>query len=213
MAKIKLENIDLDDIYEFMEHGDVNNAPKEIVEYLDLLDKVRGMIRRVKEFGTKESLIKHLILVDGFSRYLANKLYEDTQNYFHSNTNITKQAWRNIYAEKVENLATAATLSAQSPEDFDRASRILTRAYKMRQLDVPEPPALPKELFEKPIKIYAMDAAFLGEEPINRLELARQIDSMDVFNEKEKELLKQEAGINQIKLFDHESQELRKPER
>jgi len=133
--------------------------------------------------------------------------------YFYKGNSISKKVWRNIYAAKLENLATAAELSATSNQDFERASRIWERAGKMRQLELVDPPEIPKEAFAKPYKVYAMDAEFLGEKPINRIELARQIDSMEDYTPDEKELLKQEAAINPIKLFDNVKEELRQPER
>lgn len=213
MAKIKIEDIDIGDVYEFMETGDVNDAPEHIVEYLHLIDKIHGMYLRTRQFGNKEQVLKHLILVYGFSRYKGEKLYNEMLTYFYKGNSLSKKIWRNIYAEKIENNATAAELTATCNQDFERASRIWERAGKMRQLELVDPPEIPKEAFAKPYKVYAMDAEFLGEKPINRLELARQIDEMEDYTPDEKELLKQEAAINPIKLFDNDKEELRQPER
>lgn len=213
MAKISIHDIDIGDVYEFMETGDVNDAPEHIVDYLQLIDKIHGMYLRTRQFGNKEQVLKHLILVDGFSRYKADKLYDEMLGYFYKGNNITKKVWRNIYAAKIENNATAAELSATCNQDFERASRIWERAAKVRQLDLVDPPEIPKEAFAKPYKVYAMDATFLGEKPINRLELARQIDALEDFTPGEKELLKEDAAINPIKLFDNGKEELRQPER
>lgn len=203
---INLDNIDLQDIYIFMENGDVKNAPEEVVFYLQLLDKIHGMHQRRLQYGTEEAILKHLILVDGFSRYKAKQLYDEMLEYFYKSTNVSKDVFRNIYAERMENLATAAEVMAKTPEDFDRASRIYERAGKMRQLDLVDPPQFPKELLQKPIKIFAMEAEFLGQPKINRLELAKQIDGLDELSEAEKILLKQDAAIEPIILFGNEQE-------
>lgn len=213
MAKrINIDDIDIQDIYAFMENGSVTNAPAEIVYYLELLDKTNGLQRRIRQYGTREAVIKHLMITEDLSRYKASVIYDETLEYFYRSESISKAAWRNIYAEKIDNLITAATLSAKSTEDFDRITRMQLRAAKIRQLDVPEPPVIPKELFDKPIKIYAMDPEFLGEEKINRLELARQIDEFEEFTIVEKNLLKQDAAIIPIKLFDNDQEIHRRPE-
>jgi hypothetical protein len=204
--KINLDDIDLQDIYIFMENGDVKDAPEDVVYYLQLLDKIHGMHQRRLHYGTEEAILKHLILVDGFSRYKAKQLYDEMREYFYKSSNVSKDVYRNIYAERMENLATATELTAKTPEDFDRASRIYERAGKMRQLDLVDPPQLPKELFQKPIKIFAMDPEFLGQPKINRLELAKQIDELDELSESEKLLLKQDAAIEPIKLFNNEQE-------
>lgn len=213
MKKINIDDIDIQDIYSFMETGDVQNAPEEIVYYLGLLDKVHGMHLRILQYGTKEAILKHLAIVDGLSRYKADQVYYEMLEYFYGDKKISKQSWRNIYAEKMDNLATAAALISKTPEDLDRTSRMVERAGRMRQLDLVDPPSFPKELLQKPYKVYAMDASFLGEEKINRTELARQIDELPDYTSGERLLLKQDAAIEPIILFNNEQENSRKSER
>lgn len=210
--KIDISEIDIQDIYSFMENGNVKSAPPEIVRYLELLDKTHGMQLRIAQYGNREHVLKHLMIVEEISRYKASLIYDEALEYFYRSSGISKASWRNIYAEKMDNLITAATLIAKTTEDFDRITRMQTRVAKIRQLDVPEPPQLPKELFDKPIKVYAMDAEFLGETKINRLELARQIDELEELTPVEKEILKEDAAILPIKLFENDKENFRKPE-
>jgi hypothetical protein len=211
--KISIDDIDLQDVYSFMEHGSANDAPEEIVRYLTLLDKVHGMHLRIRQYGTKQHIIKDLNITEGLSAYKAEQVYSEMLEYFYKDINISKQIWRNIYAEKLDQLITASFLMAKSQEDLDRVSRIIERAGKMRQLDTIDPPSFPKELLQKPYKVYAMDTSFLGEEKINRLELAKQIDELPDYSTAERLLLKQDAGIEQIKLFNNEQEDIRKSER
>ena len=214
MKKINFEDISLDDIYEFMETGNVADAPEDLVEYLTVLETMHKMFLRIAHFGTKEAILKHIMITrPTISRYKANELYNDMLIYFYSDDTVPKKVYRNIYARRQDDIATAITLMAKTPEDLDRASRVGERAYKMRDLETVDAPELPKELFEKPIKIYSMDASFLGEQPINRTLLAKSIDELEDFSPAEKMLMKQDAAIEQIKLFDNEQEDLRKPER
>lgn len=212
--KINFDDISLDDIHEFLETGDATNAPEAIVEYLKLLEAMHLMFLRINHFGNKETILKHAMITrPGMSRYKANEIYNDMLVYFYSDDTIPQKVYRNIYARQQDDIATAIKLMAKTPEDLDRASRVTERAYKMRGLDMPEPPEIPKELFDKPIKIYAMDASFLGEAPINRALLAKQIDDLEDFSPGEKMLMKRDAAIEPIKLFNDEQEDLRKPER
>ncbi|MFY0481458.1 hypothetical protein ACI6PS_02535 [Flavobacterium sp. PLA-1-15] len=213
MAKINIDEIDIQDIYEFMQTGNVKDAPEDVVRYLELLDKIHGMHLRILDFGTRESIIKHLILTEDLTRYKASLIYDEALEYFYRDSKISKNAWRNIYASKIDNLATAATLMAKDVADLDKITRMTQRAGAMRQLDVPEPPVFPKELFEKPIKVYAMDPEFLGETKINRISLAKQIDELEDLSVIEKEILKQDAAITQITLLPDESENKRRQER
>lgn len=211
--KINIDDIDIQDIYSFMETGSANNAPPEIVFYLEILDKIHGMHLRILQYGNVEAIIKHLNIVHGFSHYKAKQLYYEMLEYFYRDLKISKKVLRNMYAEKMDNLANATQVIAKTPEDFDRASRMFERAGKMRQLDLPDPPTFPKELLAKPIKVYAMDTSFLGEEKINRLELAKQIDELPDYSTAERLALKQDAALEPIKLFNNEQEDIRKPER
>lgn len=211
--KVNIDDIDIQDIYSFMENGSAENAPEEIVRYLKLLDRVHGMHLRIRQYGTEEHIIKDLIITEEVSKYKAKQIYYDMLEYCYRDTQLSKQVLRNVYSEKQDNLITAATLMAKSVDDVAKVSLMIERVMKGRQLDIVDPPPIPKEAFAKPIKVYAMDSDFLGLEKINRLELAKQIDELPEFSTNEKSLLKQDAGIEQIKLFDNEQEELRKPER
>ena len=46
-----INDIALEHVYDFMEKGSLNNAPQEIVDYLQMLDKIRGMFLRIDTFG------------------------------------------------------------------------------------------------------------------------------------------------------------------
>lgn len=213
--KINIDDITLDQIQEFLETGNVENAPPKFVAYLKVLEAMHGMFLRIRHFGNKEAILKHVILTHPeleLSLYKAGNLYADMIEYFYADAEISKKAFRNLYATRVDRLATAAEVLSETIEDFDRASRMWTRAYKMRALDTVDAPEIPKEAFAKPVKVYVMDPTFLGEEKINRLEVARQIDELDL-SEPKKLLLKQDAAIEPIKLFDNEQESHRKPER
>ena len=204
--KINLDNIDLQDIYEFMETGNPENAPEEVVYYLQLLDRIHGMHLRILQFGNSRAIIKHLMITEEISQYYAQKLYDEMREYFYRDSGVSKQVYRNIYAQRMEDLAVAATIISKSPEDKDRVTRMYERIGKMRQLDLVDPPELPPVIFEKPINVFAMDIEFLGEEKINRLELARQIDELEGYTTSERTKLKQDAALEPQKLFKDESE-------
>jgi hypothetical protein len=54
----------LDDIYRFMETGNPDNAPQEVVDYLQLLQRVHGMILRIDIHGSKQAVLKHIEITE-----------------------------------------------------------------------------------------------------------------------------------------------------
>ena len=206
-----INEISLDHIYDFMEKGNLNNAPEEIVLYLEMLDKIRGMFLRIDVFGTKESIVKHLMLVDKISRYKAMQLCDEAQQYFYSDSKISKQAWRTIYAEKAEKMINFAMLTVKNPTDAAKVVKMLLDVAELRGINLPEQEELPAELFQPPWVIYSADAEFLGlETKANRHRLAEMIDAFPELTEKQRVQIKREAQILPIKVFPNEQEDGRK---
>ena len=208
--RLRLEDISLDHIYDFIENGNPDDADPAIVEYLEQLDKVRGMKLRFDRWASKDAIIGHLIKVDGMTRYLANQLYNDALQYFYCDSTISKEAWRNLYAEDQEKDIAVARMLAKDASDFAKISKMRKELAELRGLFKDDPEELPEEWFQKPWKLYAMDAEFLGMPAIDRPKLAKQIDTLPELTEKERELIKREAAIMTPKLFLDESENPRK---
>ena len=206
-----INEISLDHIYDFMEKGNLNNAPEEIVLYLELLDKIRGMFLRIDVFGTKEAIVKHLMLVDKISRYKAMQLCDEAQQYFYSDSKISKQAWRTIYAEKAEKMINFAMQTVKNPTDAAKVVKMLLDVAELRGINLPEQEELPAELFKPPWVIYSADAEFLGlETKANRHRLAEMIDAFPELTEKQRVQIRREAQILPIKVFPNEQEDGRK---
>ncbi len=205
-----IDNIDLQDIYEFMEKGSVSNAPPEIVHYLELLDKVRGMMLRIDQFSNDEAIIKQLLLVDGLSRYKAAKVIDEAREYFYKDTAVSKKAWRNIYAQKAEKMLHFAMLSVKDAKEAIAVIKSIRDLVDIRGLNEPEQEELPDELFQRPMKLYSLDASISEfTSPADRNKLAKFIDELPELTEREKERIKQEALCLPLTIFPNEQENVR----
>ena len=74
MAKINeiIDSLNLDDVISFCQNGNPNNAPEGIAEYLELLDKTRGMIVRFDKYPNDNVIVKSLMITDKLSQAKAN---------------------------------------------------------------------------------------------------------------------------------------------
>jgi hypothetical protein len=206
-----IENIDLQDIYEFMEKGSVSDAPPEIVQYLALLDKVRGMLDRIDQFSNDEVIIKHLMLVDELSRYKAKKVIDEAREYFYKDTTVSKKAWRNIYAAKAEKMLHFAMLTVKDAKEAIAVIKSIRDLVDIRGLNEPELEQLPDELFLKPMKLYSLDANISEfTSPADRNKLAKFIDELPELTEREKIRIKQEALCLPLTIFPDEQENPRK---
>jgi hypothetical protein len=207
---MKIEDVTLDQVYEFMERGNVNNTPQHIVDYLLLLDKTMGMIRRIDMYGNREAVVKHLRLVDGLSDHKASKIYNEAIEYFNIDNEISKDAWRNFYADKMEKVINFSTLIMKDVADASKVVKMLLDVATLRQVNVPDAEKLPDNFFDKPVNLMSLDANIFEFGKANRQGIEAFIDSMPDLTEKEKIRIKQETLILPLKLFPDESENPRK---
>lgn len=193
-----------DQLITFIETGAEGNLPEEMVEYITLLELIRGLHMR---FRSRKAIINLLQKKPyELSYYLASKRYTEAINFFYLDHEIKKDAWRNLYAEKLDRAADLVLSTATTSKDVDIYKNIIYAAMEARQLGKEDKEELPEEIFEKKIKIYTINPEELGRERPNRNLLASKIDNYNI-PEKEKERLKSEAGITDIKIFPDESAE------
>lgn len=210
MAK-KLLDYKLDDLYEWIESG---KAPEgELALYVNLLDKIRGMMQRKDIYGNKEAIIKHLInFEEGMTRYKAVQFYSESIEYFNTQTIISQRAWRNLYADELDRLYDLAVSLAQTTGDSEKASKIKERAAKIRGLDQEEPEKIPASLFTRPNKIYTMDMNMFEAGAVDRTEAIAWVEENGKkLTAKAIDRIKQEIGFaEKIKIFYDETEDPRK---
>jgi len=208
---MKIDDVDINDVYEFMERGSMSQAPERIVQYLDLLDKVRGMHMRIDQFSSSEAIIKHLMMVDKLPRMKAKKVYEDAMEYFYCDTHISKAAFKNIYADKLDKLINFGMLTMKDNSDAQKVGKLILDVVAVRGLHEADKEELPEELFKQPIKVYTANAESLGLPAANRVRLRELIDKLPELTEKERIRIKQEADIDgSFKVFPDEQEDPRK---
>ncbi len=207
-----IDQINLRDIYDFMETGNPANAPVHIVAYLDLLDMVRGMFLRIDKWGSKESIVKHLMTVKKLSRYKAMQVCDEAQEYFYCDSKISKAAWKNIYADKMEKMINFAMLTVKDVNDAQKVVKMLLDVSVLRGVNEEDKEELPAEMFQAPFVVYTWDTEALEMPKVNRQRLAEMIDAYPELTEKEKIRIKQEALIPgyKLKIFPNEQEDPRK---
>lgn len=206
-----INDLDLQDIYNFMENGSVDNAPPEIVAYLSLLDKVRGMLLRIDRYANDEMVIKDLMVTERLSRYRAKKIIGEAREYFYCDNVVSKSAWRNIYAEMMHKVISFSMLTMKDLGDAEKVTKMIERVAKIRQLDLVDVPDIPDEAFQKQLVVYTTDAAALGMTTVDRNRLKELIDDkFPTMTEKERERIYQEADITPFKAFPNDQENPRK---
>lgn len=207
---MNIDQVDLQDIYDFMERGNPKNAPQHIVDYLELLDKVRGMIIRIDQYGSKDIVVKHLMVSKGLSRYKASQVYDEAVEYFYVSQRVSKSAWKNVYADKMDKMINVSMQLVRTVDDARKVVQMLKDVGDMREVHIEDKDNLPEELFKAPVVVYTLDPEDLGLPKANRNLLAKIIDELPELTEKERLRIKQEADVLPLKVFQDEQENPRK---
>ena len=125
-----LRDISLDEIYDFIENGIASEQNSEIMEYMLLMEKVRGMMLRIDKYPSKNAVINHLTKVNKYSPPFARKVYSQAVEYFYSDTIISKAAWRNVYAEQMEKVVSFAIGAMKDTSDASKVAKMIRGKHK-----------------------------------------------------------------------------------
>lgn len=192
---MEIEDNKYDALLAFMETGARGDLQQEMVDYLSILELIRGLHM---QFNSKDTIVNFLQKQPySLSYFISIKYYSDAINFFYLDNQIKKQAWRNVYAEQLDRAADLVLKTATTSKDLDIYKNIKLAAANMRQLDQPEQDDIPEEFFKKPIKMYVLDPELVGRKRANRNLLAKHIDSLDI-PETDKMRLKSDAMITDV---------------
>lgn len=206
-----IDNVTLDDIYRFMETGNPDNAPIEIVAYLEVLTRVHGMILRIDKFGSREAVIKHLTVGEKISRLKASQLYSEAIEYFYVDKEVSKKAWANFYASIIDQEINFIRQTKKDSSDSKRVAELAKIAAEMRGVYNEDKEELPPEIFQKQNVIYTTNIADLGLPKVDRNRIKEMIDTkFGQLTEKERQRLYQEADIIPFKALPNEQEDPRK---
>jgi hypothetical protein len=190
-----IEESKYDLLLAYIDTGANKDLPQEMIDYISILELIRGMHMR---YENRQAIVKFLQQPPySLSYYQATQRYSEAVNFFYLDHDIKKQAWRNLYAEKLDRAADLVLKTSSSAKDIDIYKNIIYAAMEARGLSRPDNEDIPKELFQKPVKIYSLDPTQLGRKRANRIDLAKHIDLLDI-PEAEKQRARADAMIEDI---------------
>ena len=156
-SRIDFEALDSHQIERILKTGDLDSLTPAEREYFNLMELVRGLRARMMMPGgnrivTKAGIIKVLKSdVYGLSDWMARRVYSDALNFFYSVDDVTPRAWRNLYAERLDNMANLSASMGKMKE----ARSFMVEAAKLRGCYEDQAPEIPQELLDAaPTVIY-----------------------------------------------------------
>ena len=203
-SRIDFEALDSRQIERILKTGDLESLTPAEREYFDLMELVRGLRARMmmpsgNRIVTKAGIIKVLKSdAYGLSDWMARRVYSDALNFFYSVDDVTPRAWRNLYAERLDNMANLAASMGKMKE----ARNFMVEAAKLRGCYDGQAPEIPQELLDAaPTVIYTANPESMGAPKADRKELEAFIDSIPDIPEISLRRVKEDAGIKKRNLL------------
>ena len=182
-----------DTLQDYIASGCTMELTADELDYYNTLYALVGINRKYGKDNAIAFLMHEPFNVE---RLRARKMYSEAINLFYLNDTIENNAHRNMMFDNLMKAAQVVLQNAVSSKDMEVYGHLNIQAAKIKQLDKPDP-VKPKEIDEKPIKIYDLNPEAVGLDAANRQILAAQIDSVDL-PEREKVRLKRDANIVDI---------------
>lgn len=201
----EFDNIELDFLVAFLETGQTENVPDHVVAYMEMLEKIWGMSRRMFEFPNDSAIISHIMILYKFKRPKAMQLVKDAMLYFSRETMMPNEVHRSKLADLGMKAFVGAIRLAKSSRDFKDSFMILIELGKFLGWDTTQMDE-DDENFIRQLQIVSSDITMFGFEKVGRQELGTMIDALPDVSEKMKQVAKAEVdGIPFKMLFGSEN--------
>lgn len=174
-----------------VEKGETSELPESIVKYYDQVEYIRTLYNK---FNSKNYILSLVRLKwPEVSFYMASKLFNECLNFFNLDNSVKVEAWGNIYADRLDNMAMICT----EMNDFETARRLTNDAANLRGVGKDKPAQLPEGMLDRRVILYVMDPEKLGIPKVDRRDLAEFIDKIEV-TEFQKEKLRMDAQVTDV---------------
>lgn len=164
---------------------------------LDYYNALYALVGINRKYGKDNAIAFLMHEPFNVERMRARQMYSEAINLFYLNDTIENNAHRNMVFDNLMKAAHVVLQNAVNSKDMEVYGNLTVQAARIKQLDRPDP-VKPKELDEKPFKVYDLDPEKVRLLSANRNLLAAQIDSMPDIPSREKVRLKRDANVVDI---------------
>ncbi|GEM_PF-2526159 len=188
----EFDNIELDYLIAFLETGETQNVPPEIIAYMEMMEKIWGLSRRMFEFPNYQAIINHLMILYKLSRRKAMQLVKDAMLYYSREEMMPEEVHRQMLADRGLKCFVAALRVAKTSRDFKDSVSILLELGKFLKWDLTQMDQ-EDENFIRQLQIVTSDVEMWGLEKIDRRQLGNMVDALPDVSDKMKEVAKMEV--------------------
>lgn len=188
------------------EHQDM---PDELVGYMEMLERCYHWHQTMAlEAEIIDNLLTHYPHKFNGNRSRAKQIYADAINHFYLDTDITQEAWANVYADRLDKLAIATLRTSENASDLAKVKDIWKEAATLRGAYAEKKEQLPPEVYEQRYMLFTNKITDLGLPEQPQAEIKAMIRGLPLPAE-EIQRLEMEADITEgaKQIFDWDEQE------
>lgn len=186
----------LEKLNDYVQSGSVIGMKNEEAIYVEALLVMAGMGRK---YGRRNAVAFFTKRPFNLKYARASEMFDEAINLFYADRQIERKAMRHKLAEQLQEAAMVVRENAASAKDWEVYGNLLIQSGKMLGLDKDDPEKPPAEQYAKQIKHFSLAPEDVGLHAIDRQQVARQVEILDI-PEREKIRLLQDARVEHVNL-------------
>ena len=195
----ELEGLHFDILNDFIEKGNTNNMPDELVLYMKQLQFVQDRIGRVE---SPKNVIKSLrAFFPELNEITAKSRLDDALKFFYLDEGMPKQVLNNVLFEICMKAIQLAVKTVKTPEQSLKIVDAVLKAKQVKGLDKDDEDPIDPRLLEEKIEIHTLTPSDVGLPEASKRVIAQQIDDMPI-TEAQKLRIKMDAGVEPRKVLE-----------
>lgn len=191
----QLDDLDISEIDAYIQKGEFTSLPEHMTVYLKWMEEAHDWYYK---FKSRNWVMRYLIANcqdkegNHISYYMAEKIFNDMLSFFYADKNFKRNSWLRYLSERLEMGAALAL----DDNDFETYGKNLERAAKVAGMIEVDKSDIDPRLLDRRPRFFVTSPKELGVPKINKHDLARQIDEMEL-SEAEKQKAKQDLGVEE----------------
>lgn len=188
----ELEGLHFDILNDYIEKGNTEDMPEELIAYMKHLQFVQDRLGRVE---SPKNVIKSLrAFFPELTEITARSRFEDALKFFYLDDGSIKQMYNNVLFEICMKAIQLAVKTVKTPEQSLKIVDAVLKAKQVKGLDKDDDDPIDPRLLEEKIEIHTLTPGDVGLPEANKRIIAQQIDDMPL-QEEQKLRIKMDAGV------------------
>ncbi|MFC0605896.1 hypothetical protein [Winogradskyella pulchriflava] len=194
----ELEGLHFDILNDYIQKGETNEMPEEMVLYMKQLEHAHSRLNRGE---SPMNVIKSLrSFFPELNEITAKSRLDDTLRFFYIDTNDNKKLYNNVLFELSMKAIELAIKTVKTPEQALKVVDAIKKAQEVKYFGIDDEIEIDPRLLEEKTELHTLTPSDVGLPEANKRAIANQIDQMPI-TEEQKLKIKMDAGVTPRKIL------------